>query len=75
MKFESQTREEVVKYDLLRKNGIWKVDGPVPDYPSIDWKLLREWLTNFTADERESPERKKQAQGAINSLFNAATAK
>jgi hypothetical protein len=39
VKFESQTREEVVKYELLRKNGIWKVDGPVPAAVALDISL------------------------------------
>jgi len=75
LKFESQTREEVVRYELLRKNGVWKVDGPVPDYPYVDWKVLREWLTKITAGEHESPGRKKLAQVAIDALVKAARTK
>ncbi len=64
---------EVIRYELIRWSGVWKVDAPVPDYPYVGWQYLCGWLSRIANDEQESAERRQTADGAAREISNAAT--
>jgi hypothetical protein len=66
--FRANLKKETVNYEMLKKKGKWKVNGPVPDYPYISKAALRDWLNKSTQDSSESAERKEQAQEVLKAL-------
>ncbi len=70
--FESNPKAETVRYELVRRGGVWKINGPVPDYPYLQWQVLRDWSAKQITDEQQLPERKKDAQNALDALAAAA---
>lgn len=66
--FEGKPDTETINYELVRKSGAWKVDGPIPDYPYISEQALYKSLTNTIADEKESTERKVKARKVLKAI-------
>jgi len=70
--FELKPKVDTVSYELVRRGGVWRVDGPVPDYPYVGWQTVRDSLRNLIADESETTGRKEQARNTLQALSEAA---
>ncbi len=69
--FQFKSTTDTVRYELLRKNGVWRIDGPVPDYPYLQWQVLADWLAKISTDKEEPTERNEQARTALATLTSA----
>ncbi len=70
--FESKPKTDTVRYKMVRQAGVWKVDGPIPDYPYLNLQVLRDWLANIAANNDEIAERRADARKALQILPSAA---
>jgi hypothetical protein len=69
-KFEPNPKVETIAYELVRRNGAWKIDGPIPDYPYVGLLTVRKSLEKTIADSDETNENKEQARKSLK-LFSA----
>jgi hypothetical protein len=69
--FEARPKTETIRYELVYQGHAWKVDGPVPDYPYISERTLRQWLSKIVSSTNETNERKIQARRALKALANS----
>jgi hypothetical protein len=67
-KFEPNPKVETIAYELVRTNGAWQVDGPIPDYPYVGLPTVRKSLEKTIADPDETEENKEQARKSLNLL-------
>jgi hypothetical protein len=66
--FQPEEKEETVRYELVRKQGKWKVDGPTPDYPYVGLSAVKDDLSKTISDAKQPPELRAQARRALASI-------
>lgn len=71
-KFEPNPKVETIAYELVRRSGTWKVDGPIPDYPYVGLPTVRKSLEKTIADSDETNDSKEQARKSLKLLAAAA---
>jgi hypothetical protein len=68
LELQAKPGAEPVSYELVKRDGAWKVDSPTPDYPYISARTLVEFLTKTILDPNELPERKTSARRTLEAL-------
>lgn len=71
-KFELNPKVETISYEMVRRNGAWRVDGPIPDYPYVGLPTARRSLEKTIADPHETNDSKEQARKSLKALVAVA---
>ena len=73
--FEPNPKVETIAYELVRRSGAWKVDGPIPAYPYVGLSSVRQSLEKTISDSHETNDSKEQARKSLKALTAAADAR
>ena len=71
--FRPESKVMTVNYELVNRRSGWKVNAPIPDYPDIGADALIRMLRNSAESERETPERRAQAEITARKITEALT--
>jgi len=66
--FKPESRTVTVNYELVGVDKVWKVDGPVPDYPDVSADVLLRSLRASAQNAAESSERRAQFSATARKL-------
>jgi hypothetical protein len=69
--FKPEPKLVTINYELVKRAGVWKVDGPIPDYPEIDADVLIRSLNATAEDASETPEHRAEAAATTRKIREA----
>jgi hypothetical protein len=72
--FEAQPKTVTIHYNLAKRQGRWKVDGPIPDYPEIAADVLVKSLKSSAGNKNTSPQQRTRALAAVQQIRDAISA-
>lgn len=69
--FKSEPKLVTVQYELVKRQGGWKVSSPIPDYPEINSDVLVRSLSATANNASETPEHRAEAAKSVSEIREA----
>jgi hypothetical protein len=69
--FEANPKVATIRYELVKRQGHWKVSGPIPDYPEISGDVLLRWLNSIAEKSDVTQQRRTRALATAQEIRNA----
>lgn len=60
--FEPGQKTTTIRYELVRRQREWRIDGPIPDYPDLGADVLVSSLEAMARNPNETPEKRAKAE-------------
>ena len=60
--FEPGQKTTTIRYELVRREREWRIDGPTPDYPDVGADVLVSSLEATARNPNETPEKRAKAE-------------
>lgn len=66
--FKLEKRTDIIRYEVVKSSGGWKIKAPEPEYPDVSADVLITQLQIAARDVRETAEHRKQAEALVRQL-------
>ena len=72
--FEGKPKVVTIRYELVKRRGAWRVNGPIPDYPEVSGEVLIKSLRSIAGKSGVTQQRRTRALATAQKIKDAISA-